>query len=811
MKLIDIVRLIKRNWFILVFTPLLLASLVAFLTRKPTFTFSSETILYTGIASGSSVEMDKSLSFFATNTAFDNLINVLKSRETQREVAIRLLAQHLLLPGPDQRYISKAHYEQLLKITPPHVQAMVVRKGHQGTPDPDTSNLEKDTATSFSFREITETGQGSLTLPASISKSDFDQTVANLEDYMASSDTNFVYKLLYFGHPHYSIKAISGVNVQRIASSDLVKLKFTSNDQGICQQTLAMLTEVCIQNYKEIKENRSDAVVKYFEHQLKLAAGRLKEGEDRLLKFNEDNNIINYYEQSKAVAVVKEQLDVEYHNKRIALAGAKAAIRRIEDKLGNQKNIQLKSSVILEKRNQLNIISNKIAELELFNQDTTFDEKELGNLKFNAEKLKDEIREAVSDLYTLGNTVDGLPVKDLLNEWIDNVLKYEELKAGISVLGDRIEEFQYQYAIYAPAGANLKRIEREINVSEQEFLEILHGLNLAKLKVQDAELSSSLKAVDPPFFPLSPIPTKRKIMVIIAALAGFLILFATILALEYFDSSLKNPERAAKMLQLEMLGVFPRIFLKTGKMNFPFAVNRLLEMSIQNLDARLDGQAAPAVVVVCSSLPDEGKSTTTGNLVRKLKKQGRSVLYLNYSDSSLFEEGIGYDARESRQRSRYRFDPMRKLAPVLRLMGYGDSRCDYRSPFLQDMKSFLDSTDYAEYPANNNFLAAREYQDLLPENFASGNMNPEYVFIELPALLYHAFPQKLLSNADLVILACRANRGWTSADQGVLNSIKNGCKNAPGILLNGVNLDVLQEVVGPVPTRPGFWKRVFKS
>ncbi len=811
MKLSDIVRLIKRNWFILVFTPLILALLVAFLTRKPSFSFSSETTLYTGIASGSSVEMDKSLSFFATNTAFDNLINVIKSRETQREVAIRLLAQHLLLPGPDQRYISKAHYDQLQKITPPHVKALVVRTRHQGAATRDTVRQQPDTTSSFSFREITESGQNSLTLPSSVSKTDFEQTVANLDQYMASNDTNFVYKLLYFGHPHYSIKAISGINVQRIASSDLVKLKFTSNDQGICQQTLAMLTEVCIENYKEIKENRSDAVVKYFEHQLRLAAGRLKEGEDRLLKFNEDNNIINYYEQSKAVAVVKEELDVEYHRMRIDVAGYKAAIERIEDKLGTQKKIQLKSASVLEKRNLLNQINNQIADMEIIGADSTHDQQELYKLKSKAELVKSEIRDAVGELYTFGNTVDGLPVKELLNDWIDNVIKYEETRAGIDVLGDRIKEFQKQYAIYAPAGANLKRIEREINVSEQEFLEILHGLNLAKLKVQDAELSSSLKAVDPPFFPLSPIPTKRKIMVIIAALAGFLILFATILALEYFDSSLKNPERASKMLQLDILGVFPRIFLKTGKMNFPFAVNRMLEMSIQSMDARLDGSAGPAVVLVCSSLPDEGKTTTTGNIVRKLQKQGREVLYLNYTDDSLFNEGIGYDPRQNRQRRRFRFDPLRKVAPILRFMGYGDSRCDYDSPFLEDVKSYLKFPYYSDYQANNDYLAATDYKDLLPKDFPSHSLTPQIVFIELPALLYHAFPQKLLNQADLVILACRANRGWTTADQGVLNSIKNVCKTPPLIMLNGVTLDVLQEVVGPVPSRPGFLKRMFKS
>lgn len=111
------------------------------------------------------------------------------------------------------------------------------------------------------------------------------------------------------------------------------------------------------------------------------------------------------------------------------------------------------------------------------------------------------------------------------------------------MLGDRIIDFQKQYAIYAPAGANLKRIEREINVSEQEFLELLHGLNMAKLRIQVPSLCHYIKAVDPPFS-LSPNPTKRSLLVMVAAIFGFIIVLGIIVAMEYFDDTLKNPEKS---------------------------------------------------------------------------------------------------------------------------------------------------------------------------------------------------------------------------------------------------------------------------
>jgi hypothetical protein len=66
-------------------------------STNDSFEYSSQTILYTGLASGSSIEMDKTFNYQATNTAFDNLINIIESRETQEEVA-RLLAMHIMLP-----------------------------------------------------------------------------------------------------------------------------------------------------------------------------------------------------------------------------------------------------------------------------------------------------------------------------------------------------------------------------------------------------------------------------------------------------------------------------------------------------------------------------------------------------------------------------------------------------------------------------------------------------------------------------------------------------------------------------------------
>ena len=112
--------------------------------------------------------------------------------------------------------------------------------------------------------------------------------------------------------------------------------------------------------------------------------------------------------------------------------------------------------------------------------------------------------------------------------------------------------------------------EREIEVAEQEYLEILHGLNLAKLKYQDTQLSSNLKAVDLPYYPLKPMPSKRIIIIIASIMMCFIILLGTILVMEFFDNTLRNINKASEKLKIIPSDVSTEIELPIILIIFPF-------------------------------------------------------------------------------------------------------------------------------------------------------------------------------------------------------------------------------------------------
>lgn len=780
MKIIEFIRLILKHLRLLLIVPILLASLVILLTLKPHFEFSSQTLLYTGLASGSSIEMDKTFNYQATNTAFDNLINIIQSRETQEEVAIRLLAQHLMLPKANPKYISSANFDKL-KVKIPHELYAYVEKGKNSGGDSIALNISEG-----------------LLFPPEINQINYEKTVKNLTALKNSSNTNFVYELLNFEDPHYSINAISQVKSLRIANSDLIKLTYQVDDPGICQQTLAIYNEVCIKNYRNIKENRSDAVVKYFEGQLANANEKLKNAEDKLLEFNKSYNIINYYEQSKAVANVKEDMEVEYNNKKADLAGIEAATKRLEKKLNIQDAIQLKSNSVLEKKKQLGDLNYKIAltQAEIESSNDELSKVKMIGLKKQSESLSNDIKQSINELYSYQNTVDGLPVSKVLPDWMANTVESENIKAKLKVMDVDNKKFQKQYEIYAPAGANITRIEREISVSEQGYIEILHGLNLAKLKLQDNALSSNVKAIDPPFYPLSPMPTKRKILIIAAAFLGFILTFGIIIIMEYFDDTLKNAKKAGEILKLPSLGMMPKILLRPETINLPFIQNRLIEIITQKITQFLSKQSSENTVktiVLFSTLKMEGKTVFAGNIARELKKEGKKILFLNYS----------IEQQNSKKERKFPF--------LTRLLGYPDPRIDFDNPFLSEPTTYLEPSEYHTYTINEQFYKAKNYKDLLEQNNIKLDFVPDYVIIELPPIIYNNYPSELFTHSDIDILVCRSNRLWSEADQSALNDLLPISGSKMHFAINGVELKEVESLLGELPKKRSEFRNKIKT
>ncbi len=770
MKLVDFIRIILKHKRVLFIIPLFFGIIAVLLTSNPSRKYYSQTVLFTGIASGSSIDLDKKFNYLATNNAFDNLINIIKSRDTQEEVAIRLLTQHLMLGGPSETYISKEAYNELLEILPVEIHKYIV-----------STNRKK------------KSGQNSNT---PWNEKDYEETVANLMQMMSKDNSNFVYSLLNFNNKYYSLQAIAEVKAERVSTSDLIKLSYQIDDPGICQQTLEIYNAVCIKKYKDIRENGSDAVVKYFEAQLNKAENKLRVIEQKLLKFNQDNDIINYYEQSKAIAIVKEDMDLAFKNGVAQLEGTKASARRLEDKLKIQEQIQKKNQNIIDAKQALGKINYEIG---IYESKSYKDESLLNKikeLKKQSKNLDEQIKKNVDELYSFQNSIEGVPIKKVLPDWVDKVVETEGLKAKLNIMNQQTKEIDKQFETYAPAGANLKKIERQIKVAEQGYLEILQSLNMAKLKFQDTQMASNLKTVDPPFYPLKPIPSKRKIIVFGIVFLTGIALLGIILSMKFFDNSLKNQITAKEKMNIKSIGMLPKVFVQNNQYNFLDIQNRLMDFILHNFNktiSTMDQDKRPKVISVISTHKKEGKTAIIANIVQKLRHSGKKVLVLNHQKC------------DKHLKSKSATVWMHKF------FGYHDPRVDQNHPFLANVPEYLDEGIHRTYAIDFHYQDISSYQEL---NFDCKEIEfkkLDYVFIELPNILKTHYPLKLISNSDLALLVCRANRLWSVADDNILNNIKENMGDKLRFIINGVELGEIESLLGELPKERSNTRRKLKN
>ncbi|MDO9512330.1 MAG: LysM peptidoglycan-binding domain-containing protein [Bacteroidales bacterium] len=853
MDVLKILKILQKNLFLIIMVPAIMVVITKYLTRNVTLKYESETTIYTGLASGYSLDQSKGFNLFATNNQFDNLINIIKSREVASEVAIRLFTRNLMLNSYDVTYISKENYNTIQTKTPQYIKDLLIYEhadtlngiihSSAGQSETDSVFLESgDYIVNDKMFHVVDEDESIFSLSASYgipvsellnanelvspvlrpgqviivkqagiedegrngmykdtlhgkivmspkTVSLFERNVKRLMAYANESDTNYIYKLLNSSNAFYSVSAISSINVRRVQSSDLVTLKYTTFDPGICLQTLITITDVFIRKHKNINENQSDAVVRYFINEVNKSAYRLKTAEDRLLEFNKQNNIINYYEQSKAVANVKEELDMAYQSEQVRFESAAAVIKRLEDKLSQQQQIQLKTSEMLKLRTELSDVSTKLTISEIFQETEPKNRIKVEDLKKDSDKLKKDLQSQLQQLYNLSATTDGLAYTNILQNWLDNVVIFEESKAAMKVISARIRDFYEYYKTFAPLGATQKRIEREINVAEQEYLSLLHSLNLSKLKQQNIELSSNIKAVDLPYFPLKALKGKEGLLVIAAGMFGLLFVLFIILALEYLDNTIKTPERLELLTKLRIAGVFPKVIRANKIYNLSFIFNRLIELLVQNIHLQqnqIASQSSPFFVVVISPLPKEGKTFIISRLVNKMREFGDSVAFLTV-------EGKPSNISNSSSVTK----PTRRKP----------SKLYTQSELIPSVES---SPDNFYYKADYAFASARTLNDLEISGEKPFWNSYKVVFLELPSIINFNYPIELLKKSDVSILLVRSNRTWRKSDGLALNTIVKLLKEKPFAILNGVEMEVIDTVLGELPRKRTWIRRKFK-
>lgn len=220
---------------------------------------------------------------------------------------------------------------------------------------------------------------------------------------------------------------------------------------------------------------------------------------------------------------------------------------------------------------------------------------------------------------------------------------------------------------------------------------------------------------------------------------------------------------------------------------------QLITQKMQQLTEFSGNGKRPVTISFISTLDKEGKSVIAGNLARTLMDQGKKVFFLNLSGSMA------------------PIRPANKYPLFQKLFGYQDPRIDTQNAFLQNPETYLPSAAYLNGTGNTAFLQAADIETICKNALTKEEGIPDYLFIELPALLKDNYPAPLIAGADLVVLTCRSNRVWSEADKQVIQDIQPLAGTKIHAILNGVEVQETESLIGDLPKKRSWIRKKIKS
>lgn len=596
--ILNLFRFLYRTKWWLIAGTLILTLLAIYATRHMKRTYNVDATLYTGVVSGYSIEGASGITdWAATQNAMDNLINIIRAESTLKRVSLRLYARNLINgdPNKDNNYITAADYNQL-------------------------------------YAHVKNSPQGKEILSL-IDKSSEDKTVENLTKFEKPSKDNYIYGLFYYTHPHYSFNALKKIQVIRKGNSDLLEISYSSDDPGIAYNTIDILLKEFVNEYRNIRYGETDKVIEYFKTQLDSVSKNLRINEDSLTLYNVEKRVINYTDETREIAAINKEFALREQDIDFAYNSSRAMLIELEKQMDKNTRQSLNNIQLVNKLKEASNLTGKISEMEAFSQNKENANESIQTYKNKLTNTRKELSD-ISDKYILSKyTKEGISKGSIVEQWLDQTLLNEKAKAELDIIRKSLKDLDDKYAFYAPVGSTIKRKERTINFTEQNYLSILKSYNDALMRKKNLEMTSAtLKVLNNPAFPITSAPTSRKKVVMAAFAGGFFFVLGFFLLIELLDRTLRDNIRTRRITGCKVLGSFPnnnklrhRSYAKACNL---IATKYLSSAILRFFSKRKEG--SPYIVNLLSTEPGDGKSYLSEQLLEYWREIGLKVRKLTW-------------------------------------------------------------------------------------------------------------------------------------------------------------------------------------
>jgi polysaccharide biosynthesis transport protein len=433
--------------------------------------------------------------------------------------------------------------------------------------------------------------------------------------------------------------------VEEVRNTDLARVGYRGKTLTEGVDVVNTMLRIYLDRTTVLNRQRAKDATIYLEQELPDVLKNVRRAEEALRQFKERHQVISLKEDTTTTLNTLTDLQRQNNTLRSQLADVESQVGLLQQRLGKDASSAVTATVIGQTPGVQDALKQlQQVEVELTNARSIYQEDhvEVVQLRDRWQQLRSLVQDRVTETVGAMPTATGsnLQAAQLQQDLTKELVLLENRRQGLiqqlTTLSGTTVQYQQRASNLPQLEQQQRELERQLEASQTTYSQMLKRRE--ELNTINNQNVSNAEIVSPAILPEKPLYRYNRMMLV--SLLGILAAGATIGILEMRDRRIKTVDQAKDFLGFSLLGVIPW----EGKVKYG-RVEPLPEPSVPHFTAlsrlgsayrmlqsnlKFASSDRPLrIMVVTSSVAQEGKSSVSANLALAMAAAGQRVLIID--------------------------------------------------------------------------------------------------------------------------------------------------------------------------------------
>jgi capsular exopolysaccharide synthesis family protein len=554
---------------------------------------------------------------------------------------------------------------------------------------------------------------------------------------------------------------LKNLRVTRPPNTYLLLISYRSADSRLAADVANGIARSYLEHIYDIRYKSSASLSAFMERQLEELKAKMERSSAALNQFERDLNVINPEEKTSILSARLLQLNTEFTNAQTDRVRKEAAHNSVAG--GTMEAAQVSSQ-----GESLRKLSERLDE----------EQQKFAEIKAHYGPNHPEYRKAGLQLTEVQQELQR--TKDNIGQRVD--VEYREALNRESMLRKAVSETKIEFDNLNARSFEYQSLKREAEADKTLYEELVRKIREAT--INSGFQNSAIRIADMARPALKAVFPNLKLNILLAFLFSILLAVAIAIIGDILNNTVRDPEQISQTLAAEVVGTLPVVKQWHGRALSPGDRNTALiplgesasglstfEEAIRTLRNSIlltDFDRRIRSLMITSSAPSEGKSTTAVHLALAHAQQGRRTLL------------VDGDLRRPSIHRRFDIPSLVGLSNVL------TNGAPWRSVLVhKEEVPTLDILPVGPPSRRASDLVGTKLTEILEEACAEYDL----VVLDSPPLLGFPEPLQMAAAVDGVLIVAVAGRTNRKALRSAINTLNRLRTNIVGVVLNEVRVD----------------------